>query len=136
MAHEHELYMLLTDAAAERRELAALQEYAPRLEELALRDGHRLYLGIAQRAWAVLHWLSGEYEPAQARLDRALELFNQLDARWQAGRTHRVAGEVYLETANREAALRQFGLAVEAFETIRAIPDLERTQAVLGRIEG
>jgi tetratricopeptide (TPR) repeat protein len=135
MAHEHELYLLLADAAAERRDLAALREHAPRLEELALCDDHRLYLGIAQRAWAVTHWLSGEYEPAQARLERALELFRQLDTRWQAGRTHRLAGEIHVESSNLEEARRQFGLALEAFEAMKAIPDLERTRAALRALE-
>ena len=134
MAHDHDLYMLLTDAAAEHRAAAALHEYTPQLEELALRDDHRLYLAIAQRAWGVAHWLSGEYEPAEARLERALELFRQLDTRWQAGRTHRIAGELNLENSNRDEARRHFTLALEAFEAMKALPDLERTRAALSEL--
>jgi tetratricopeptide (TPR) repeat protein len=135
MAHEHDLYMLLADASAEQRDLPALQAYAPRLEQLALRDGHRLYLGIAQRAWGVAHWLAGEPQPAEARLDRAIEIFRQLDTPWQAGRTYRLAGEMHRALSNREAARRHFEQAVQAFEALKAAPDLEKTRAALRQLE-
>ncbi|HWR88560.1 MAG TPA: hypothetical protein VN277_09090, partial [Acidiferrobacterales bacterium] len=59
MAHEHDTYAVLADTAVLQRDAAALRQYAPRLEELAARDGHKLYLAIAQRAWGVAHRLAG-----------------------------------------------------------------------------
>jgi hypothetical protein len=135
MAHDHDLYMLLTEAAFERQDPESLRRYALRLEELAMRDGHQLYLAIAQRALGAAFWLSGEMELAEARLERALELFRQLDTSWQLGRTHHLAGEVHLANSYRDEARRHFELALEAFEAMKAVPDLERTRAVLLRLE-
>ena len=50
MAHDHEIYMVLADTAAELRDIDALRKYAPQIEKLASRDNHRLYLAIAYRA--------------------------------------------------------------------------------------
>jgi hypothetical protein len=36
-AHEHDLYVILSDIAAQQRDLAAIREYAPIAEQLALR---------------------------------------------------------------------------------------------------
>lgn len=87
MAHDHDVHMVLTDSAMQLRDVDALRRYAPRLEELARRDDHRLYLAIAHRAWGVAHRLAGEHAQATTRLNQALELFVELETRWQIGRT-------------------------------------------------
>ena len=48
--HDHDIYMTLADTAVELRDADALRKYAPRFEELASRDNHRLYLAVAHRA--------------------------------------------------------------------------------------
>src|SRR6185436_19974549 len=87
MAHDHDVYMLLTEAAVQRRDADAMRHYLPRLEELAVRDGHRLYLAIAQRAWGVADFLAEEHAGAEVHLNQALELFDELKTHWQIGRT-------------------------------------------------
>ena len=131
MAHDHHLYMLLADSAAQQRDAAGLREYAPRLEELALRDNHRLYLGIAHRAWGVAHRLAGEHAGAEARLDQALDLFEVLGTRWQVGRTLMEMGELDLAVGDRAVARDRFALALEAFESLQALPAAERAKAAL-----
>jgi hypothetical protein len=81
MAHDHQVYMLLADAAAERRDLGSLREYAPKLEALAERDEHRLYRAIAQRAHGVASRLTGETADAESHLNQALALFAEAGAR-------------------------------------------------------
>ena len=131
MAHEHNLYMLLTEAAAQRGDLAALQQVAPRLEELAERDDHRFYLAIARRAWGVAHRLAGEYAASEASLEQAAQLFREYGARWQLGRTFFEMGELGLRRADPDMARQGFTQALAEFEAMGAIPYVERTRAAI-----
>jgi tetratricopeptide (TPR) repeat protein len=131
MAHDHHLYMLLADTAAQRRDEIALRQYTPRLEELAIRDSHPLYLGIAHRAWGITHRLADEHDEAAGRLAQALELFRGLGARWQIGRTLFDLGELDLARGEKDRARNYFSLALEAFEAMKAMPDMDRTRAAL-----
>jgi hypothetical protein len=131
MAHDHHLYMLLADTAAQRRDENALRQYSPRLEELAIRDSHPLYLGIAHRTWGVAHRLADEHNEAAVRLTQALGLFRGLGTRWQIGRTLFELGELDFARGDKDSARNHFSLALEAFEAMKAMPDVERTGAAL-----
>lgn len=128
MAHDHEVYVMLADVAMEMRDEEALRTYAPRLEALALRDNHTLYLAIAQRADGVAQGLGGDYAGAEARLRAALAGFERLGAAWQIGRTLMELGEIELSRSQGDAARRYFSQAQAAFESIQAWPDAERAR--------
>jgi tetratricopeptide (TPR) repeat protein len=132
MAHEHIVYMMMTDSAARARDEAAIRRYTPRLEELARRDEHRPYLAIADRAWGVAHRLAGEYEDAEIRLKKAIEAFTELDSQWQLGRTLFEMAELERARSNVEAAKDYGSQALAAFEVMGAEPDLARVRAMLG----
>lgn len=131
MAHDHIIYMMLSDAAAQARDLPGLQLYAPQLEELALRDDHKPYLAVAHRAWAVACLLEGRHAEAERRLQQALDLFEALDARWQFGRTLIVMAEMELARSDPEAVWKHMAAALAEFEAIGAGPDAERTRAAI-----
>ena len=131
MAHEHDVYMLLADTAAMQRDQAGLRRYAPHLLELAERDGHKLYLPIALRAWGVAHHLAGEYAQAETRLKHALELFDALGTRWQLGRTRFEMAELSLACSDPAKARLHYAAALAAFESLNAAPDFQRTRAAL-----
>ena len=134
MAHDHHLYMLLTEAAVGQRDPAALAAYAPRLAALAERDGHRLYQAVAARAQGVARGLSGDLSASAAYLDQALEIFADLGTNWQLGRTLAECAEVARQR-NDVAGARDFlARALAAFEALGALPDLERTRAALARL--
>jgi tetratricopeptide (TPR) repeat protein len=136
MAHDHEIYMTLADTAVEMRDANALQKYAPHLEELADRDKHKLYLAIAYRALGVAHRLDGRHAESKTRLKQALDLFTRLGARWQMGRTLFELGEWNLTQPEKKIQAREyFSLALSLFEEIQALPNAERTQAVLDSLE-
>jgi hypothetical protein len=135
MAHDHEIYMTLTDTALELRDLAALQEYTPRLETLAARDQHGLYLAIARRARAAAQALTGEPTKAEAGLKEALAAFNRMGARWQAGRTLFELGEAALSRPKKARAREYFTQALAAFEELKALPDAERTRLRLKSLD-
>ena len=134
MAHDHEIYMILTDAAVELRDADAISNYAPELERLAARDDHRLYLAIAQRALGAAHLVSGERAAAENYFKDALGLFMKLGARWQIGRTLYELGELYL-AQSREKAREYYSQALGMFEEIQAVPNVDRTRAVLDSLE-
>ena len=134
MAHEHTVCMMLVDGAARARDEKVLRRYAPRLEELALRDDHRLCLAIAHRGWGVAHRLAGEHAEAEERLGKARELFQALEARWQVGRTLYEMAELDLARSDSAAALDHFGRALAAFEALGAAPDAEHTKRALADI--
>ncbi len=133
MAHEHDVYAMLADAAARQRDAAALRKYAPRAEALAARDEHRLYLAMAQRAWGVAHRLAGPsgYAEAEARFNRALDTFRQAGMGWQAGCTLLEIGELARERGQAAAAREAYAQALAAFESLGAVPDAERTRTAL-----
>ena len=131
MAHEHHVLMLLTDAAAHRADPAALERYTPRLAALAERDGHRLYAGIAERAYAVARRLDGDYAAAARHLDRALDIFSALGTTWQLARTLVFRAELAQLQHDPAAARADYTQALAAFEALQAQPDLERTRQAL-----
>lgn len=116
---DHELLAILVDVAAQQQDLHAIQRYAPRAEELALRYGHVLYQGVVARAWGVAHRLVGEHS----------DLFEQLGTRWQLGRT--LAEQGHLALARGEPGRKHFARALELFEAMGAAPDAARTREIL-----
>lgn len=134
MAHEHIVYMMLVDSAARTGDETAIRKFAPRLEELALRDDHKPYLAVAHRAWGIAHRLSGEYVEAETRLEKALGIFEELESSWQIGRTLYALGELALAKTDGGAAHSYFMLAQAKFEELGAKPDINRTAAVLEKL--
>lgn len=132
MAHDHETYLMLVDSAVQKHDQEGIQKYATRLKELAKRDDHKLYLAIAQRALGVGHRLSNQYDEAETCLTEALELFEQLGARWQKGRTLVEMAELELVRENRTQAHRYLSDALTDFEAMKALPNVEQTQSALG----
>lgn len=133
MAHDHIVYMMLSDAAAQARDVASLRLYSPLLEELALRDDHQPYLAVAHRAWGVADTLDGRFAEAETRLQQALRIFDAMGARWQLGRTLVVLAELDLARSDPAAAREHLAAALAEFEAIGAAPDVERTRAAMDK---
>jgi hypothetical protein len=136
MAHDHEMYMMLADAAAEMQDAEALEKYAPRLVEAAGRDGHQLYLGIAYRALGVGRRLAGKAVEAETLLRQGLAIFKELGTRWQLGRTLSELAEVELSRPRRrKAQVREYlAEALELFEEMQAVPHAERARERLAAL--
>jgi len=132
--HEHDLYSMLADVGARQHDVAAIRHYAPLAEELAVRDDHKLYRAMAHRALAVAHRLTGEYNDAATRLNRALELFEPLGTRWQIGRTLFEWGELEDARGNSASAHDYFSRALVEFDAMRAVIDSAKTHARIQNI--
>jgi hypothetical protein len=133
-AHDHDLYALLADTAAQQRDAESLRQFAPLAEELARRDEHLLYQAVADRAWGVAHRLAGQLADSEARLLHALEVFRRLGTRWQLGRTLYELGELALVTRDWPAARARLGSALAEFEAMRAVRDAARVRAALASL--
>ncbi len=130
-AADQDIYAMLADLAVEERDLAALQRFAPLAESTAESCGHRLYLAIAYRAHGVAAALDGDHPAAQRYLNQALEIFQELNARWQIGRTLLQLAEVARLGADSATARTSLSRALEAFEALGARPDAEHARAAL-----
>ncbi len=128
MAHEHIVYMMLTDSAAQASDPIAIRRYVPQLQALAERDGHQSYLAVAHRAWGVVHRLEGDYTEAEGRLSQALAVFEERGALWQIGRTLYEMAKLDLARSDLDAAFDHFSRAQAEFEAVGAKPDVERTR--------
>lgn len=118
-----DLSAISAEAATRERDEKGLREHASVLEDLATREEHRLYIAISDRAWGVAHSLAGEYDAAESRLNRALEIFQSLETRWQIGRTLAELGELERSRGNISRARDYFSRALVEFEVMRAAPD-------------
>jgi len=130
-----DLYATLVDTAVQQRDVAALREYTPLFEEIATSLEHSLYLTIASRAWGVLHRLEGDYEKAEARLEKAADVFRVLDTRWQLGRTNVELGEVAAYQSDTAKAKQQYSRALNLFEEMGAVPDAEKVRESLSKLK-
>jgi|SRR5579859_816779 len=131
---DHIFYADLADAAARQRDEPALRKYAPLAEASAQRISHRLYQAVAHRAWGVAHRLAGEYAEAAGRLNQALRMFEELDTRWQLGRTWLELGELAAAQNELPKARDCFQRALDDFEALRAAPDADHARAALAAV--
>ena len=134
MAHDHDVYMALTDSAAQQYDADGIALYVPWLEELAGRDQHKLYRAIALRARGVAERLAGDFDKAEKYLERALEIFHALGTRWQSGRTLVELGEVERARHHLDQAREYFARAAREFESLSATPDALRVRAALQQV--
>jgi len=131
MAHTHIVYMMLVDSAVRARDLASILEYAPLLEELAIRDDHQPYLAVCHRAFGLAHRLADEFEQAEIRLQKALGIFENMGAKWQSGRTLFELGALADQRGQDELAIELYNNAKNKYEELIAVPEIERINAVL-----
>ena len=128
---DHDLYAMLADAAGQQRDEPALARYTPLAEAAAARYDHPLYQAMSRRARGVLHRLRGEHAAAAAQLRQALELFSELGARSQVGRTHGELAALAVDQHDLDAAREHYRRALAAFEALGAAPDAARTREAL-----
>ena len=134
MAHDHDVYMALTDSAAQQYDLAALELYTPWLQELAERDNHKLYRAVALRARGVAKRLGGEYEYAENELKQAHELFRELGTRWQDGRTLVELARLERVRQNIDMTRDYLTGALAEFNALGAVPDAGRVRSMLAEV--
>ena len=132
---DHELFSLLADIAAQQRDEEALRQYVPLAEESSKRYDHKLYQAIAQRARGVSHYLAGEFVEAESKLNQALDLFSDMNTRYQIGRTLFELGELAAAQTDTDKARDYFTSALAAFQSMQAVPDAVRVRSALEKLK-
>ena len=117
---DHDIYAVLVDMAADRREQEELWRLAPLADESARRYNHQLYIGVALRSWGVLHLLQKEYEQADTRFKQAADIFEKLGTKWQLGKTYTAWGELARERGQESIASALLQKAKSAFRELRS----------------
>jgi len=124
---ELDLQATLVDTASRQRDEEALTKALPLLEERSTVVKHTLFQGVAERGWGVAYTLGGRYPEAARRLNSALRRFRRLRTRWQEGRTRYELAELARAQGDEHGARAHYSKALAAFETMGAVPDVERT---------
>ena len=135
MAHQHIVYMMLADSASQSGDITAMRKYAQQLEELAQRDDHQPYQAIAHRTWGVIHRAEEDFDSAKSRLNLAREIFEEVGAPWQLGRTLRELAELAMAQEDLSHAGDYYQEALTVFESLQAQPDIDRTIASLSAVQ-
>ena len=135
MAHEHIVYMMLTDTAAQIGDKMAIDRYLGLLEPLVDRDDHQPYLAVAHRARGVSQLIEGELAGAETSFNKSMDLFKEFDAPWQIGRTYCELAKLDLARSDNQAAQIHYQQALAEFERIQALPDLKRIRAALETVD-
>ena len=123
-----EIPSLLVGAAARRRDLSTLEEFGPSAEQSARQFNQKLHLAISYRALGVAYRLKGEVDESFDRFRQAISLFMNVGARWQLGQTQFEMGALAAEENKPEQAWVYWSEALENFETMEALPDVQRTR--------
>lgn len=131
---DHELYILLADAAARQRDEAALAQYLPLAEASAIRYEHRLFQAIAHRSRGVAHHLAGEFPEAEFQLNQALDSFTAMEMRYQLGRTLYELGALAVTQLQADVARGRFTRSFEEFRSLEAVTDMVLVRAALDRL--
>jgi uncharacterized protein HemY len=129
--HAFEQYVEVLYAQADRRPLLII------LDDLQWADAasiNLLFQAGVHRAWGVLHRLTGEYAQAETRLEMALEMFQDMDTRWEIGRTFSELAQLKLAQDNPDQAKQLYHQALDSFEQVGARPDASRIRQALASI--
>ena len=127
-------YSLLVDTAVLQEDINILEEYAPQLLEMALNHKHKLFQAIAHRSLGVYNRLMGDYMQAQGHIEAGLEIFQNLDTKWQIGWTLFELGKLASVQKNTTSAREYFSQALESFQKMGAMPFIKTTQAHLNSL--
>ena len=135
MAHEHVVYMMLADSAAQMGNIGAIDKYISMLEPLIERDNHQPYRAIYHRSKGIALRLKGQYTEAEGHLKKAAGLFDVMATSWQLGRTYTELAALEIDRSDPGEAQAYFLKALAEFERIQALPDLKQTRRALDAIE-
>ena len=126
---------MYVDTGVLQRDVEGIRKYIGQAEEEADEFEHKLYQAIISRAYGVVHHLEGDLEKAGEKLIQALELFKDLDTRWQIGRTFYELGTLEQERDHTGLAKEYFTKSLAAFDEIGAVPDINRTRSALDSLK-
>jgi len=99
--------------------------------ETARAKGIRYNLAVICRAMGAYYRAAGKPGEAEALLGESRDLFHAMDCPWELGRTHREMALLRRDQGRADEATVLLKEALGFFEAMGAVPDIERTRALL-----
>jgi class 3 adenylate cyclase len=126
----------LVEIAAAANELEEARAAADELATIAERFATPAALAAAAQADGAVLLASGDAERAHGPLRRALRLWQEANASYDAARARLLLGQAYRQSGDEEGATRELAAAAAAFDRLGARLDSERAAQLLGRDVG
>jgi class 3 adenylate cyclase len=126
----------LVEIAAAANELEEARAAADELAGIAERFATPAALAAAAQADGTVLLASGDAESAYAPLRRALRLWQEANASYDAARARLLLGQAYRQAGDEAGAAHELASAAAAFDRLGARLDSERAAQLLGRDVG
>jgi len=125
------IHTLALDFASQARVWEYVVELGDDVLDRARRSGGRHYIALTCRALGIHRREHGRPDEADAFLTEAAELFRAMDCRWQLAKTLLELALLRRAQYRSDEAARILQEALAGFEALRAVPDVERTRALM-----
>ncbi len=122
---------LVLQFASEARVWHYVEEHGSDLLERARASGGRYLVALNCRSLGLHAREHGRLDEADALLSEASDLFRSLDCPWDLGKALREVAQLRRAQGRADDAARLLQEALTHFEALRALPDIERTRALL-----
>jgi class 3 adenylate cyclase len=113
-------------------DVEAARSAADELESIASVFGSTALEAMAVSARGAIRLAEGDGAAATKSLRRGLQLWQEIDAPYEAARTRTLLGQAYRLQADEDAAVLELRAAASAFQRLGAVPDARRTGELLG----
>lgn len=123
----------LVTIALEAGDRESARSAADELGEAGEEYGTPALRAAAAGARGAVQLADGQMGEAAKSLQRALQLWRDADAPYEAGRTRLLLGQAYLTQGETESAVLELDAARSAFEHLGALPDAKRAEDLLQR---
>ncbi|HET9779372.1 MAG TPA: adenylate/guanylate cyclase domain-containing protein [Propionibacteriaceae bacterium] len=117
-------------------DLDSVSQYVAELEQIAGSFRTTAVTAAAEYARGLLLLAQGDAATALARQRRAVELWHEIGAPYEAARARTALGEAFRADGDEDAARLEFESAKAAFERLGALPDAKRVSQLLGDEQG
>ncbi|HWH06861.1 MAG TPA: hypothetical protein VNT23_10580, partial [Gaiellaceae bacterium] len=126
----------LVEIAVAANELDTARAAVTELREIAERFAAPALEAAAEQAHGSVRLAAGEAEGAVGPLRRALRLWQDANAAYDAARTRLLLGQAYRQTGDEDGATAELSAAAAVFDRLGARLDAERAAGLLGREVG
>src|SRR5713226_3711718 len=130
--HRVKLLPALVDIAIAAGDRSAAEVAAAELEEIARAYGTPALEASAAYGRAAVDLTAGDTGSARRHLKHSIQLWQEVDAPYEAAKARMMLGEAYRAGGDVENATMEFEAARSTFEHLGAVPDVRRTVDLLG----
>ena len=126
-----EIHTLVLQFASQAREWSYIDQLGSDTLDRARRSEGRYHIALNCRSLGIHRREHGRLDEAGVLLKEAEDLFRALDCRWQLGKTLRELALLRRAQGRSDDAARLIQEALTHFEALGAVPDIERTRALM-----